>query len=151
ISLIRQANRGQSAARNIGAAASKGEFLAFLDQDDLWHLDHLRLLVEPLERDQDLGWAYSDLDQIDINGNLLSRSVICGAGPHPKTRLVDLVARDMFIVPTSAMVRRSAFDSVGGFDERLSGYEDDDLFLRMFRKGFGNTFVEKSTGQWRIH
>ena len=37
------------------------------------------------------------------------------------------------IVPSAALISRAAFESVGGFDERLVGYEDDDLFLRMFR------------------
>jgi hypothetical protein len=39
---------------------------------------------------------------------------------------------------------------VGGFDERLSGYEDDDLFLRLFRAGYDNIFIERSLSQWRI-
>ena len=40
---------------------------------------------------------------------------------------------------------------VGGFDERLSGYEDDDLFLRLFRAGFGNVYLPRSLSKWRIY
>ncbi len=40
---------------------------------------------------------------------------------------------------------------MGGFDELLCGYEDDDLFLRMFRESFDNVYVPHPTSQWRIH
>ena len=41
--------------------------------------------------------------------------------------------------------------SVGGFDERLCGYEDDDLFMRMFRAGFENIYIDKALSKWRIY
>src|SRR5262249_58356574 len=41
--------------------------------------------------------------------------------------------------------------AVGGFDERLCGYEDDDLFLRLFRAGYDNVFIDEPLSQWRIH
>ena len=45
---------------------------------------------------------------------------------------------------------RRAFDAVGGFDERLRGYEDDDLFLRMFSAGYDNVFLNRALSQWRV-
>jgi GT2 family glycosyltransferase len=49
------------------------------------------------------------------------------------------------------LIARLAFNEVGGFDERLSGYEDDDLFLRLFRAGYGNAFIGAATTQWRLY
>jgi GT2 family glycosyltransferase len=57
----------------------------------------------------------------------------------------------MFVLPSASLISRSAFLSVGGFDERLSGYEDDDLFLRMFRAGFDNVYLPQSLSKWRIY
>ena len=56
----------------------------------------------------------------------------------------------MFILPTSSLFSRNAFEAAGGFDERLVGYEDDDLFLRMFRLGYDNVYINKSLARWRI-
>jgi GT2 family glycosyltransferase len=57
----------------------------------------------------------------------------------------------MFILPSASVVSRNAFLSVGGFDERLSGYEDDDLFLRMFLAGFDNVYIPDALSKWRIY
>ena len=51
VRVLRQANAGQSAARNAAAREATGEFLAFLDQDDQWHPRHLEELVAPLAAD----------------------------------------------------------------------------------------------------
>ena len=57
----------------------------------------------------------------------------------------------MFILPTASMISRAAFEAVGGFDETLSGYEDDDLFLRMFRAGYDHVYIERALARWRVH
>jgi len=153
ISLIRQQNAGQSAARNIGVDHAHGDLIAFLDQDDAWYSNHLFELVQPFREDRavEVGWSYSDLDEVDQAGNLVMRAVLSHfAMPNPKRDLVTCLARDMFVLPSASLVSRKAFQAVGGFDERLSGYEDDDLFLRMFRAGFDNVFVPVALSRWRI-
>lgn len=57
----------------------------------------------------------------------------------------------MFVLPSASLISRRAFDAVGGFDETLSGYEDDDLFLRIMLAGYNNHFVEEAVTRWRIH
>ena len=56
----------------------------------------------------------------------------------------------MFVLPTSSLINRRAFEAAGGFDERLIGYEDDDLFLRIFRCGYDNVYLNDALSKWRI-
>jgi hypothetical protein len=56
----------------------------------------------------------------------------------------------MFVLPTSSLINRLAFEAAGRFDERLVGYEDDDLFLRMFRLGYDNVYLNTALARWRI-
>ena len=128
--------------------------VAFLDQDDIWYPNHLEELVKPFQerRYPELGWAYSNLDEIDRDGRMVTRSCLDQKPEiqHPKRSIVGCLTTDMFILPTSSLISRKAFDKAGGFDERLSGYEDDDLFLRMFRLGYENIYINKALAQWRI-
>jgi GT2 family glycosyltransferase len=57
----------------------------------------------------------------------------------------------MYILPSATLISKSAFQSVSGFDERLRGYEDDDLFLKFFCAGFKSTYLDKALSAWRIY
>jgi len=152
--VLRVSNGGQSRARNIATAEARGTLLAFLDHDDIWHRRHLERLVAPFESDPDLGWSYSDIDEMDHDAQLVHRQLLRVLNPeaeHPKRSLYNLLADDMYIFPSAAVVRADAFRAVGGFDERLGGYEDDDLFLRLFRAGWGNAFLPESLVRYRRH
>jgi glycosyltransferase involved in cell wall biosynthesis len=152
VRVVRQECRGQSAARNRGALEAEGDLLAFLDQDDLWHPEHLADLAGALEADPAAGWAYSDFDEIDLAGRLVTVSFLREHGiQHPKRTLAACIASDLMVLPSASVLRRSAFDEVGGFDERLRGYEDDDLYVRMFRSGWRMAFVDRSLTRFRVH
>ena len=152
--VLTQRNKRQSAARNLAAAQAQGKYLAFLDHDDIWFPSHLEKLVTPMEADSWVGWTYSDLDEIDSHGCQVSQRNLRSFNPHvehPKTNLINMLSSDMFIFPSAAVVRSEAFRAIGGFDERLSGYEDDDLFLRLFRAGWLNVFLPESLIRYRRH
>ncbi len=154
IRMIRKDNGGQSSARNVGIAQAHGDLVALLDQDDIWYPNHIAALLEPFAEGQprDLGWTYSNLDRVDRDGSMLMRSFLtCLPTVHPKRTMIDCLAQDMFVVPSATLMSRKAFQAVGGFDEALSGYEDDDLFLRMFRAGYDNEFVNEPLSKWRIY
>ena len=153
IRIVRQANAGQSAARNRGAAEARGTLLAFLDQDDVWHPRHLATLVRSFVDDPELAWAYSDFDEIDADGRVVMRSYLRQHElvTHPKETVEGCVERDLMVVPSASVIRRSAFDAVGGFDETLRGYEDDDLYVRGFRAGWRFAFHSEPLTQFRVH
>ena len=152
--LIHKENGGQSSARNLGVASSKSALIALLDQDDGWYPDHLEKLLVPYEKGEHfrLGWVYSDLDRCDRYGRLHTTRMLRGMpARHPKRTLTECLSQDMFILPSASLISRTAFESVGGFDERLSGYEEDDLFLRLFFAGWENVFLPKALSFWCIY
>ena len=152
VRVLRQANAGQSAARNAAAREATGNYLAFIDQDDQWHPRHLEELIAPLAADPDAGWAYCDFDEMDLEGNLVTRAFLLTLGvSHPKQTIYDCVAGDLMVLPSASVLRRTAFEAAGGFDETLSGYEDDDLFVRFFRLGWGHVFVDRPLLRFRVH
>jgi glycosyltransferase involved in cell wall biosynthesis len=150
--LLRKPNGGQSAARNFGAKAARSGRFAFLDQDDLWLPRHVELLMEPFRNNPSLGWSFSDADAMDDNGTIIQRQLLhVRSLNHRRTSLTECVSRDMCILPSASLISRDAYTAVGGFDERLIGYEDDDLFLRLLAAGYDNAFVDMPLLKWRFH
>jgi glycosyltransferase involved in cell wall biosynthesis len=152
IRILNQKNAGQSAARNYGAREAKGDYIAFLDQDDVWYNQHLEKLSRLFCENTDLGFVYSNVDYADANGNAF-RFRILNLCPfsHPHADIIEMIRYDMHILPSAALIRKKAFFDVGMFDERLCGYEDDDLFLRLYIKGWKCKYIEDSLSKWRIH
>lgn len=147
-------NGGQSSARNLGVALASSSHVAFLDQDDVWYPDHLAILREPFETagPRGLGLAYGNLDRIDRSGRMVMRAMLDALPQrHPKTSLAALLRDDLYIVPAASLVSVAVFRALGGFDERLIGYEDDDLFLRLFCAGHEMVFVDRAVTRWRVH
>lgn len=153
VRLLRKPNGGQSSARNFGVKQSTGDLIALLDQDDAWYPNHIERLIKPFEdlkRPHKLGWVYSNLDEIDRAGGMMVRHFI-PRDHHPKTSVYMCLDRDMFVLPSASLIARHAFNAVGGFDESLIGYEDDDLFFRLFRAGYNNVYIDEALSAWRIY
>lgn len=145
---------GQSAARNLAIATSTCDWVALIDQDDIWYPNHIEDLLEAVDehRGLRLGWVYSEFDDIDLDGKLITRDfIVHRQTQNPKRDLVSVLAQGMIIQPSATLIDRKAIIEVGGFDEKLSGYEDDDLFLRLFLGNYDNVWLPDPTSQWRIH
>lgn len=155
IRVITKENGGQGSARNLGIAECSCSHIALLDQDDIWYEDHLAILKAPFRKSgtRNLGLVYANLDQIDRNGRMLLRNLLNHVpSPHPKQSLVECLRHDMFILPGASMFSKQAFEKAGRFDERLAGYEDDDLFLRMFTSGSNSIYLkDDAVTKWRIY
>ncbi|HEX7834277.1 MAG TPA: glycosyltransferase [Pseudolysinimonas sp.] len=154
IRIVSQINAGQSAARNLAISLTECAYVALIDQDDVWYPNHLEELMEAVRTHQGLrlGWVYSDFDDIDVAGALVQRDFIeHGTTQNPKRDLVQVLREGFTIQPSATLITRAAILAVGGFDERLSGYEDDDLFLRIFLANYDNVYLPYPTSQWRIH
>jgi glycosyltransferase involved in cell wall biosynthesis len=125
--LRREERGGVSAARNLGARAASGDWLAFLDSDDLWLPDKLALQVEYLRAHPDLAICQTGETWIR-NGVRVNPPETCRkAGGN-----IFLASLGRCLVsPSAVMLHRRLFEEVGGFDESLPAAEDYDLWLRI--------------------
>ena len=150
--VLHKQNGGQGSARNAGVAASSADYICFLDQDDFYLRNHIESLVDAMpESEPHFGWVYGELFEAEGNGEIVRTSIVARNSKNPKANIFELLSRDMFVLPSASLISRKAFEAVGGFDEQFMGYEDDDLFLRIFRAGFTNHFTAKPVTVWCIH
>jgi len=150
--LLRQDNGGQGAARNAGVAASSAPYICFLDQDDFYLEHHNRILLATIPPDDPRwGFVYGDLWEASGQGEIVRHGMIKAFGAQPKRDLFDILRKDLFVLPSAMLIRRAAFEAIGGFDTQFTGYEDDDLCLRLFRAGYTSPFVDKAVTVWCMH
>lgn len=128
IKVISQENGGIAKARNVAIENSEGEYLAFLDQDDIWLPGKLELQTALMEKDRKIGMAYTDVYIIGDNNAELSSFKL----RKPRR---GMIAEDLFlnnfIATSSVMTRRECFDRVGLFDQELSPCLDYDRWLNI--------------------
>ncbi len=137
IKLVRQRNRGPSIARNNGlGAAGPSEYVAFLDADDVWMPNVVESLVGALDAAPLSMLAFCDLIPIDSQGSVLEYSFIDYADAHAPT-MEEMLSRWWPILTSAVLMRRTAFENVGGFSEEfdLPGFEDPFLWLLMREQG----------------
>jgi glycosyltransferase involved in cell wall biosynthesis len=138
VRLIEQHNNGPAAARNVGARASSGDLLAFLDADDLWRPTMLERAAAALDSDPSASLVYFNALIADSEGVELGTSLVGGGFDHAPS-LHELLTRLWPIMPSAAVVRRGAYERCGGYRDELKGasfrFEDTDFSIRMREQG----------------
>lgn len=146
--LIRhEVNKGAPAARNTGIAQAKGEFIAFLDSDDLWEPSKTARQVNALlASGAETALVYSGIKKVDQDGRFLGYK-----NPVKKGSIyLDLLANNWIGSTSTALVRASALARVGGFDTTLRSRQDLDLWLRI-AKEYLIEFVDDPLVVYRVH
>ena len=124
----RNQNGGQAAARNTGAQLAQGQYLAFLDQDDLWEPTFLAETVGILEPATRATLVHCDGYQVNEQNHVLEYDA---AMKH--TGSITQMLRGGHDVATSgSLFRKARFDAAGGYDAHLSIWEDMDLAIRLY-------------------
>jgi glycosyltransferase involved in cell wall biosynthesis len=141
VQLLAQANGGVARARNAGAARARGQFLVFLDADDLLEPAYVeRCLAALHSAPPSVAYAYTRMRYFGATEGIYRSK------PFGRWKLI----RGNF-VNASALVRREAFEAVGGFDPTLTGHEDHGFWVDLLERGWGGVLVPEPLLRYRRH
>ena len=132
IQVISYKNGGVSTARNRGITHANGEFIAFIDADDLWTSDKLELQLAALKNNPQAGVAYSWTSFMDVD----ERGEPVSFLPSPEYSYMgdvyqQLLMGDFILSGSNTLIRSQAIQSAGEFEPTLKSCEDWDYWLRL--------------------
>lgn len=143
---------GRCVAGNAGLAVATGEFLVFLDDDDLFFADHIEVLADALVKNPTMGAAYSMAYQVPTKMISASPLIYREGGytvEHQQPFCRPLLWRQNYFPIQAVLFRRSLYDIYGGFDLGLHYLEDWDLWIRFSLKD-DFLLIDKLTSLYRV-
>lgn len=139
---LHQEHKNVASARNLGVRKSSGEYLAFLDADDIWDSDKLKTQINYMEENPD----------IDYSVTKHSLFLTEGLKDFPQwVKINHSAGETIAYIPSSLVVRKSAFEIVGYFDESYQISDDSDWFLRARDAGIKLGIIDKNLLHKRVH
>lgn len=157
IRVFTKPNEGVAAARNFAIEQCRGEYIALLDQDDLWYPDKLKEQTAIISVPGEVCMAISPVDIVDGQGEVIRKKnrkrVIeryFRKTAHPDIRLS--LAEGNFIYSSTPLIHRQVFDRIGLFDASTQPHDDWDMYLRIAIGGIPIHFYRAhALSVWRLH
>jgi glycosyltransferase involved in cell wall biosynthesis len=138
-------NGGIASAKNAGISLSKAEFIAFLDHDDLWVPDKLKIQMEYFSANPQVGLVYAKYTSFRDGKELRTKPEKGYSGWIFK----ELLSKS-FIQTSTVVVKRECLNAVGPYDESFTLGDEYDMFLRVAKR-FQCGFVDKELTRYRVH
>ena len=146
IAILEQENRGATYTRNYGLSLAKGEFVLFLDQDDVLHPEFLERTVRQIVRTGSTGVAVNG-HLIDGQGKRIRRMYRIN---KPKLTLKSLLKGNQMYTASQVLLRRDKLAKIGSFDVLADQADDWDMWIRHARNG-KLTFLDRDLIAYRMH
>ena len=150
---LKQENGGAGAARNAGLSAAHGEFVAFLDGDDLWLPEFLAEQIK-FVREQMLDLACTDATLFDEAGDFKRTymdALVAGTAPAGEVTFEGLIGDQQSLITSGVVAGRQAVIEAGSFDEGLRNSQDFDLWVRLALSGARLAYQRKALVRYRDH
>lgn len=150
--IFNEHNLGTYATLNVGLAEAKGEYIAILNDDDLWAAGKLARQVELLEANPKIGLVHTGGWFIGEGGNRLADPAPLGF-VYPSTPTGDVLALEILynhIITSSVLIRRECFEECGPFDPSFFGSGDWQMWLRIAQK-YEAGYVDEPLTFYRVH
>lgn len=152
VTVLDRANGGPASARNVGVQASHGEYIAFLDADDIWMPRKLEKTLAALDNDSGVAMVYTNASMMAGGGELLGTTYT----PEDEKRapaMEDMLSRLWNILPSTAVMTRATFDQIGGFREEFATAHpqwEDGYFLIVAREQGRFVYLDEPTVHYRV-
>lgn len=150
--ILNEKNLGTYATLNVGLGAATGDYIAILNDDDLWAASKLQKQVDMLEADDKIGLVHTGGWFIGEDGNRLADPAPLGF-VYPSTPTGDVLALEILynhIITSSVLIRRVCFETCGPFDPSFFGSGDWQMWLRISQK-YHIGYADEPFAFYRVH
>ncbi len=149
IRYIKQENGGPAAARNAAIRASSATFLAFLDSDDIWEPQYLKIQLSRLRSDSLID-ALCCNPRLFGHGPRVGETLVDSGLPNADVTIESLLKHTHIVAPSATIARRRTVVQTGLFDVDIRGAEDYDLWLRIVKAGGRVAFRNEQLIRYRL-
>ena len=142
---LRNSEGGAPLSRNIGAKASTGEYLAFLDDDDYWDENYMQTAISE-SMNSGVQIVLTGLLEIDELGNTSP-----GLIPPSEYDVETLYLSNPGVLCSNVVIQKTIFDEIGGYDLKVKGSCDKDLLIQVYIHGYRHSVIDDRLVFWFRH
>ena len=138
-------NLGAPQSRNIGVNKAKGRYLAFLDDDDTWHKNYLKKVIETISK-QKVSYCYTSIaETFDMKK---TDKIV---NPYIEFEFSKILLFNQGILVSNLFVEKDVFKLIGGFDTNVKGSCDKDIFIQLNKLNYKHSVILEPLVYWRKH